>query len=216
MYDCLRANKSTSAWGLEARVPFLDKEFINVAMDIDPNWKMVKPDIGRIEKWVLRKAFDEEQNPYLPKHILYRQKEQFSDGVGYSWIDGLKSHAAEHVSDTMLGNAKYIFPHNTPTTKEAYYYRTIFERFYPQNSARLTVPGGPSVACSSAKAVEWDDGWAHNLDPSGRAALGVHESSYEECNAGANNGSGNGSIDIFSKMRRMEESVGAREVVIKG
>jgi len=216
MYDCLRANKSTSAWGLEARVPFLDKEFINVAMDIDPNWKMVKPDIGRIEKWVLRKAFDEEQNPYLPKHILYRQKEQFSDGVGYSWIDGLKSHAAEHVSDTMLGNAKYIFPHNTPTTKEAYYYRTIFERFYPQNAARLTVPGGPSVACSSAKAVEWDEGWAHNLDPSGRAALGVHASAYEEYNTGANNGPGNGSVDTFSKMPRMEESIGTREVVIKG
>ncbi|XP_054797171.1 asparagine synthetase [glutamine-hydrolyzing] 2 isoform X2 [Prosopis cineraria] len=178
-YDCLRANKATSAWGLEARVPFLDKEFINVAMNIDPECKMIKRDEGRIEKWVLRRAFDDEEHPYLPKHILYRQKEQFSDGVGYSWIDGLKAHAAKHVSDKMMFNAANIFPHNTPTTKEAYYYRMIFERFFPQNSARLTVPGGASVACSTAKAVEWDATWSSNLDPSGRAALGVHVSAYD-------------------------------------
>ncbi|KAJ8624469.1 hypothetical protein MRB53_032999 [Persea americana] len=178
-YDCLRANKATSAWGLEARIPFLDKAFINVAMDIDPQWKMIKPDLGRIEKWVLRKAFDDEENPYLPKHILYRQKEQFSDGVGYNWIDGLKAHAAENVTDKMMHNAQHIFPHNTPTTKEAYYYRMIFERTFPQNSARLTVPGGPSVACSTAKAIEWDAAWSNNLDPSGRAALGVHASAYD-------------------------------------
>ncbi|GLJ11303.1 hypothetical protein SUGI_0151460 [Cryptomeria japonica] len=180
MYDCLRANKSTSAWGLEARVPFLDKEFINVAMDIAPDWKMVHPDEGRIEKWILRKAFDDKENPYLPQHILYRQKEQFSDGVGYGWIDGLKAHAAEHVSDMMLVNAKYVFPHNTPSTKEAFYYRMIFERFFPQNAARLTVPGGPSVACSTAKAVEWDAAWSNHVDPSGRAALGVHASAYAD------------------------------------
>ncbi|KAL6642056.1 hypothetical protein ACP70R_020237 [Stipagrostis hirtigluma subsp. patula] len=178
-YDCLRANKATSAWGLEARVPFLDKEFINEAMSIDPEWKMVRPDLGRIEKWVLRKAFDDEEQPFLPKHILYRQKEQFSDGVGYSWIDGLKAHAASNVTDKMLSNAKFIFPHNTPTTKEAYYYRMIFERFFPQKPAILTVPGGPSVACSTAKAIEWDAQWSGNLDPSGRAALGVHLSAYE-------------------------------------
>lgn len=177
-YDCLRANKSTSAWGLEARVPFLDKEFINVAMSIDPESKMIQRDLGRIEKWVLRKAFDDEENPFLPKHILYRQKEQFSDGVGYSWIDGLKAHAEAHVNDRMMLNAKKIYPHNTPTTKEAYYYRMIFERFFPQNSAKLTVPGGPSIACSTAKAIEWDAQWSGNLDPSGRAALGVHESAY--------------------------------------
>ncbi|KAJ0084747.1 hypothetical protein Patl1_31077 [Pistacia atlantica] len=177
-YDCLRANKSTSAWGLEARVPFLDKDFINVAMAIDPEWKMIKPEEGRIEKWVLRRAFDDEERPYLPKHILYRQKEQFSDGVGYSWIDGLKAHASQHVTDKMMQNAQHIYPHNTPSTKEAYYYRMIFERFFPQNSARLTVPGGPSVACSTAKAIEWDAAWANNLDPSGRAALGVHLSAY--------------------------------------
>ncbi|GLT81728.1 hypothetical protein SLE2022_001630 [Rubroshorea leprosula] len=178
-YDCLRANKSTSAWGLEARVPFLDKEFINVAMSIDPEWKMIKREEGRMEKWVLRRAFDDEEHPYLPKRILYRQKEQFSDGVGYGWIDGVKAHAAENVTDKMMQNAAYIFPHNTPTTKEAYYYRVIFERFFPQNSARLSVPGGASVACSTAKAVEWDAAWANNLDPSGRAALGVHLSAYE-------------------------------------
>ncbi|KAB5556505.1 hypothetical protein DKX38_007414 [Salix brachista] len=206
LYDCLRANKSTSAWGVEARVPFLDKEFINIAMSIDPEWKMVndfspllcslfhyliqiRPDLGRIEKWVLRNAFDDEKNPYLPKHILYRQKEQFSDGVGYSWIDGLKDHASKQVcgyeqllasvitgqvTDAMLMNASFVYPENTPTTKEAYYYRTIFEKFFPKNSARSTVPGGPSVACSTAKAVEWDAAWSKNLDPSGRAALGVH------------------------------------------
>ncbi|KAG9141757.1 hypothetical protein Leryth_018137 [Lithospermum erythrorhizon] len=198
-YDCLRANKATSAWGLEARVPFLDKEFINVAISIDPEWKMIKllykpnvlikPDQGRIEKWILRKAFDDEKQPYLPKHILYRQKEQFSDGVGYSWIDGLKAHAEKHlltgcnislhVTDKMLLNATYIFPHNTPVTKEAYYYRMIFERFFPQNSATLTVPGGASVACSTAKAIEWDASWSNNPDPSGRAAIGVHNSAYE-------------------------------------
>lgn len=179
-YDCLRANKATSAWGLEARVPFLDKEFTNEAMSIDPEWKMIRPDLGRIEKWVLRKAFDDEAQPFLPKHILYRQKEQFSDGVGYSWIDGLKAHAESNVTDKMMSNAKFIYPHNTPTTKEAYYYRMIFERFFPQNSAILTVPGGPSVACSTAKAIEWDAQWSGNLDPSGRAALGVHLSAYEQ------------------------------------
>ncbi|KAB2080804.1 hypothetical protein ES319_A05G091200v1 [Gossypium barbadense] len=151
-YDCLRANKATSAWGLEVRVPFLDKEFLNVAMSIDPKSKMIKKDEGRIEKWVLRKAFDDEECPYLPK-----------------------------VSDKMMVNASCIFPHNTPKTKEAYYYRMIFERFFPQNSARLTVPGGASVACSTAKAVEWDVAWKNNLDPSGRAALGVHLSAYAMC-----------------------------------
>ncbi|KAK1269290.1 Asparagine synthetase [glutamine-hydrolyzing] 2 [Acorus gramineus] len=178
LYDCLRANKSTSAWGLEARVPFLDKNFIDIAMDIDPEWKMVRRDLGRIEKWVLRNAFDDEQNPYLPKHILYRQKEQFSDGVGYSWIGGLRAHAEEHVSDAMLSNAHNVYPENAPLTKEAYYYRTIFERFFPKNAARSTVPGGPSVACSTAKAVEWDKAWKKNLDPSGRAVLGVHVDAY--------------------------------------
>ncbi|CAN0919603.1 Asparagine synthetase [glutamine-hydrolyzing] 3 [Linum grandiflorum] len=178
LYDCLRANKSTSAWGLEARVPFLDKEFIDVAMSIDPEWKMIRPDLGRIEKWILRNAFDDEKNPYLPKHILYRQKEQFSDGVGYSWIDGLKDHAEKQVTDAMLMNASFVYPENTPTTKEAYRYRTIFEKAFPKSAARATVPGGPSIACSTAKAVEWDASWSQNLDPSGRAAIGVHDGAY--------------------------------------
>ncbi|KAJ7525347.1 hypothetical protein O6H91_17G046600 [Diphasiastrum complanatum] len=179
LYDCLRANKATSAWGLEARVPFLDKDFINVAMNIDPAEKMVRPKDGRIEKWILRKAFDVEENPYLPKHILYRQKEQFSDGVGYSWIDGLKAHAEKHVSDQMMKNAKYVYPYNIPSTKEAYYYRMLFEKCFPQESARLTVPGGPSVACSTAAAIAWDEAWSKNPDPSGRAASGVHLAAYE-------------------------------------
>ncbi|XP_057865145.1 asparagine synthetase [glutamine-hydrolyzing] 3 [Cryptomeria japonica] len=207
LYDCLRANKSTSAWGLEARVPFLDKEFINVSMAIDPEWKMVRPDLGRIEKWVLRKAFDDEEKPYLPKHILYRQKEQFSDGVGYSWIDGVKAHASNRVTDMMLANAKYIYPENTPATKEAYYYRMIFERFFPQNAARLTVPGGPSVACSTAKALEWDAAWSKNPDPSGRAALGVHVAAYEETAANANNGTEEVSEDAPNKKQRLQEGV---------
>ncbi|KAB1225743.1 Asparagine synthetase [glutamine-hydrolyzing] [Morella rubra] len=155
----------------------------------------IKRDEGRIEKWVLRKAFDDEEHPYLPKHILYRQKEQFSDGVGYSWIDGLKAHASQHVTDKMMLNAARIFPHNTPSTKEAYYYRTIFERFFPQNSARLSVPGGASVACSTATAVAWDASWSNNLDPSGRAALGVHLSAYEKQMPSATPGIAAGIID---------------------
>ncbi|KAK3206564.1 hypothetical protein Dsin_020610 [Dipteronia sinensis] len=218
-YDCLRANKSTSAWGLEARVPFLDKDFIDVAMAIDPQWKMINRDEGRIEKWVLRKAFDDEERPYLPKHILYRQKEQFSDGVGYSWIDGLKSHAATHVTDKMMQNARHIYPHNTPSTKEAYYYRMIFERFFPQNSATLTVPGGASVACSTAKAVEWDASWANNLDPSGRAALGVHLSAYEQQQQKNHAAASNGNVvpmpsKVIDNIPRMME-VGAQELEIR-
>ncbi|KAK4790505.1 hypothetical protein SAY86_017809 [Trapa natans] len=214
LYDCLRANKATSAWGLEARVPFLDKEFINIAMDIDPAWKMIDPEKGRIEKWVLRRAFDDEEYPYLPKHILYRQKEQFSDGVGYSWIDGLKEHAAQNVTDKMMQNAANIFPYNTPATKEAYYYRMIFERFFPQNSARLTVPGGATVACSTAKAVEWDASWSGNLDPSGRAALGVHLSAYNhQQHAAPVSATATPSDIIIDNVPRME--VGAQGLAIQ-
>ncbi|KAJ0539371.1 Asparagine synthetase [glutamine-hydrolyzing] [Helianthus annuus] len=210
-YDCLRANKSTSAWGLEARVPFLDKEFINVAMSIDPEAKMINMDQKRIEKWILRRAFDDEEKPYLPKHILYRQKEQFSDGVGYSWIDGLKSHAEQHVTNKMMLNAERIFPHNTPVTKEAYYYRMIFERFYPQNSAKLTVPGGASVACSTAKAIEWDASWSNNLDPSGRAALGVHNAAYKK-NSGSIS-SANLAPSIADNVPRMMDTTGPELVI---
>ncbi|CAI5505009.1 unnamed protein product [Closterium sp. Naga37s-1] len=178
-FDCLRANKATMAWGLEARVPFLDKEFLETAMSIDPEAKMIKPKEGRIEKYIIRKAFDDPENPYLPHHILYRQKEQFSDGVGYSWIDGLKAHAENMVSDQMLANAPNMFPINTPQTKEAFFYRMTFEKHFPQLCARLTVPWGKSVACSTEAAVKWDAAWANNIDPSGRAALGVHNASYE-------------------------------------
>ncbi|KAL9994946.1 Asparagine synthetase [glutamine-hydrolyzing] [Helianthus debilis subsp. tardiflorus] len=212
-YDCLRANKSTSAWGLEARVPFLDKEFINVAMSIDPEAKMINMDQKRIEKWILRRAFDDEEHPYLPKHILYRQKEQFSDGVGYSWIDGLKAHAELHVTDKMMLHAEHIFPHNTPVTKEAYYYRMIFERFFPQNSAKLTVPGGASIACSTAKAIEWDASWSNNLDPSGRAALGVHNAAYKK-NMGPV-GQVKLGPNIIDNVPRMMD-ISASELVIQG
>lgn len=205
LYDCLRANKSTSAWGVEARVPFLDKEFINVALGMDPAAKMIAPKEGRIEKWVLRSAFDDEENPYLPKHILFRQKEQFSDGVGYSWIDGLKAHAEKQVTDQMMANAVYIYPHNTPTTKEAYFYRRNFEGFFPQSSARATVPGGPSVACSTAKAVEWDAAWAKNPDPSGRAAIGVHEASYQKKSEPVRVENIGG--EAYGKKLRIEESI---------
>ncbi|PNH12145.1 Asparagine synthetase [glutamine-hydrolyzing] [Tetrabaena socialis] len=186
-YDCLRANKSTMAWGVEARVPFLDRAFLDVAMAIDPAEKMIDKSKGgwidkravdeckgRIEKYILRKAFDTPEDPYLPKEVLWRQKEQFSDGVGYNWIDGLK------VSDEMLKSAMHRYPDNTPRTKEAYWYRTIFEGHFPQRAAMETVPGGPSVACSTATAALWDAAWAGNEDPSGRAVAGVHDSAYGE------------------------------------
>ncbi|KNC86393.1 asparagine synthetase [Sphaeroforma arctica JP610] len=182
LYDCNRANKSTASWGVEARVPFLDQDFMNVAMTLDPAFKIIggKDWDGqkKIEKWVMRKAFDTKENPYLPEEVLWRQKEQFSDGVGYGWIDGLQDHAAVTVSDQQLKTAKHRFPHNTPGTKEAYLYRTIFEELYPEKPAAETVPGGPSVACSTAIAAEWDASWKGKEDPSGRA-VGVHESAYE-------------------------------------
>jgi len=197
-YDCLRANKATSAWGMEVRVPFLDKEFIEVAMSMDPEWKLYDPELGRIEKWVMRKAFDDEDEPYLPKHILYRQKEQFSDGVGYSWIDGLKAFTNEQVTDEMMNNAAESYPYNTPINKEAYYYRMIFERLYPQDSARETVPWGPSIACSTPAAIEWVEQWKASNDPSGRL-IASHNSAAPAHAAGAGahahaNGNGNGAV----------------------
>ncbi|GBF97422.1 asparagine synthase [Raphidocelis subcapitata] len=177
-FDCLRANKSTMAWGVEARVPFLDRAFLDTAMAIDPAEKMIDRSKGRIEKWILRKAFDTPERPYLPEAVLWRQKEQFSDGVGYSWIDGLKAHAEELVSDQQLAAAQHRYPDNTPRTKEAYLYRTVFEGHFPQKAAADTVPGGPSVACSTATAALWDAAWAGQEDPSGRAVAGVHDSAY--------------------------------------
>ena len=168
-YDCLRANKAMMAWGVEARVPFLDLEFIDVAMGMDAAHKMAGQ--GKIEKHVLRAAFE----GALPKEILWRQKEQFSDGVGYGWIDGLKAHAEQMVSDREFAAAAARFPFNTPATKEAYFYRRIFEQFYPGEACAATVPGGKSIACSSPAALAWDPAFAAMADPSGRAVRGVHQ-----------------------------------------
>jgi asparagine synthase (glutamine-hydrolysing) len=168
-YDCLRANKTSAAWGVEIRVPFLDREFLDVAMSFNPQEKMVGP--GRMEKYPLRKAFE----GYLPDEILWRQKEQFSDGVGYGWIDSLKANAEKLIDDNHLKNARYRFPFNTPTTKEAYFYRDIFESHFPGEAAAACVPGGPSIACSTPTAIAWDESFARNSDPSGRAVLGVHQ-----------------------------------------
>ncbi|MGB5170391.1 asparagine synthase B [Eudoraea sp.] len=174
MYDCLRANKSLAAWGIEGRVPFLDKEFIDVAMRINPKDKMINGE--RMEKWVVRKAFES----MLPESVAWRQKEQFSDGVGYSWIDTLKEVVNVEVTDEQLANAKFRFPIQTPTTKEEFYYRTIFESHFPSDAAALSVPQEPSVACSTKIALEWDAAFKNMNDPSGRAVAQVHEDAYEK------------------------------------
>jgi len=172
MFDCLRANKSMAAWGIEARVPFLDKEFLDVAMRTNPELKMIKD--GRIEKNILREAFDGE----LLNEVLWRQKEQFSDGVGYSWIDTLKEYIETQVTDQQLENAEFKYPINTPDTKEAYFYRSIFAEHFPLDSAAECVPHGKSVACSTVEALAWDESFANNADPSGRAA-GSHNDAYK-------------------------------------
>ncbi len=172
LYDCLRANKSLAAWGVEGRVPFLDKEFLDIAMRINPEAKMVKD--GKIEKWIIRKTFEN----MLPKNIVWRQKEQFSDGVGYSWIDTLKKITSEKISDEDMSHASERFPLNTPQNKEEYYYRTIFEEHFPSNTAALTVPSVPSIACSTAEALSWDESFKNMNDPSGRAIKNVHVKSY--------------------------------------
>ncbi|EAQ50208.1 MULTISPECIES: asparagine synthase B [Leeuwenhoekiella] len=174
MYDCLRANKSLAAWGIEGRVPFLDKEFMDVAMSINPEDKMINGE--RMEKWVLRKAFES----YLPESVAWRQKEQFSDGVGYSWIDTLKELVNEKISDEQLANAKYKFPIQTPTNKEEYYYRSIFAEHFPSDAAALSVPQEASVACSTKIALEWDEAFKNMNDPSGRAVANVHSDAYKK------------------------------------
>ncbi|WP_372760875.1 asparagine synthase B [Pseudoalteromonas sp.] len=171
MFDCLRANKSMAAWGVEARVPFLDKEFVDVAMRINPQAKMCQD--GKIEKHILREGF----TGYLPDEVLWRQKEQFSDGVGYSWIDTLKEYVNEQVSDQALANAKFKYPINTPDSKEAYFYRSIFESHFPGDAPAQCVPHGKSVACSTPEALAWDASFQTNADPSGRAA-GIHNDAY--------------------------------------
>ena len=172
MYDCLRANKSLASWGIEGRVPFLDKEFMDVAMSINPQDKMINGE--RMEKWVLRKAFED----MLPASVAWRQKEQFSDGVGYNWIDTLKEMVKDQVSDEQLANAKYRFPIQTPTSKEEYFYRSIFTEHFPSDAAALSVPSVPSVACSSPTALEWDESFKNMNDPSGRAVKNVHTVAY--------------------------------------
>ncbi|MFT5435816.1 MAG: asparagine synthase (glutamine-hydrolyzing) [Ulvibacter sp.] len=172
MYDCLRANKSLASWGIEGRVPFLDKEFMDVAMRINPEDKMINGE--RMEKWVLRKAFED----MLPESVAWRQKEQFSDGVGYDWIDTLKEMVNAEVSDEQLENAKYKFPIQTPSSKEEFYYRSIFTDHFPSDTAALSVPSVPSVACSSPVALEWDESFKNMNDPSGRAVANVHDDAY--------------------------------------
>ncbi len=172
LYDCLRANKSLSAWGVEGRVPFLDKEFLDVAMRTNPQAKMCP---GKtMEKRIVREAFSD----MLPEEIVWRQKEQFSDGVGYSWIDTLKKMTSEAVSDEQMAHAAERFPINPPKNKEEYYYRSIFAEHFPSDSAARSVPSEASVACSTAIALEWDEAFKNMNDPSGRAVKGVHEQAY--------------------------------------
>ncbi|MBY5958369.1 asparagine synthase B [Membranicola marinus] len=172
MYDCLRANKSLAAWGIEGRVPFLDKEFMDVAMRLNPEDKLIRN--GKMEKHILRQAFED----YLPESVAWRQKEQFSDGVGYSWIDTLKEMVDARVSDEQMQHAHLRFPIQTPTSKEEYHYRSIFHEHFPSDAAARTVPSVPSVACSSEVALEWDQAFKNMNDPSGRAVRNVHMEAY--------------------------------------
>jgi len=174
MYDCLRANKSLAAWGVEGRVPFLDKEFMDVAMRLNPTDKMAGK--GKMEKWILRKAFED----YLPQSVVWRQKEQFSDGVGYSWIDTLKALTSEKVTDEMMEKVNETYPIHPPMNKEEYYYRTIFHEHFGSDSAAECVPSVPSVACSTPIALEWDEAFKKMNDPSGRAVASVHEQAYDQ------------------------------------
>lgn len=173
LYDCLRANKSLASWGIEGRVPFLDKEFMDIAMRLNPEAKMAKN--GKMEKWILRKAFED----MLPEEVAWRQKEQFSDGVGYSWIDTLKEMVEGKVSDEQLQNASFKFEINPPMNKEEYHYRSIFEGHFPSSTAAACVPSVPSVACSSPIALEWDESFKNANEPSGRAIRTVHNDSYK-------------------------------------
>lgn len=173
-FDCLRANKAMAAWGVEARVPFLDREFLEVAMDLDPVHKMCGK--GKMEKTILRQAFQ----GYIPDEILWRQKEQFSDGVGYSWIDSLRAHAEREVTDKQMASARHRFPVKTPPTKEGYWFRSIFEHHFGNPSAVELIPDGPSVACSTPTAIRWDAAFAKMADPSGRAVRDVHQAGLPE------------------------------------
>ncbi|NQV51079.1 MAG: asparagine synthase B, partial [Candidatus Marinimicrobia bacterium] len=162
-----------AAWGIEGRVPFLDKEFMDVAMRLNPKDKLINSE--RMEKWILRKAFEN----YLPESVAWRQKEQFSDGVGYSWIDSLKALVEKEVTDQQMENAKFKFPIHTPQSKEEYYYRSIFAEHFPSDSAAKCVPSVPSVACSTPEALAWDASFQNLNDPSGRAVKTVHDDAYK-------------------------------------
>jgi len=175
LYDCLRANKSLASWGVEGRVPFLDKEFMDVAMRLNPADKMCGRN-GKMEKWILRKAFES----YLPESVAWRQKEQFSDGVGYNWIDTLRAMTTELVSDEQMEKVNETYPINPPMNKEEYYYRTIFTDYFPSDAAALCVPSVPSVACSTPIALEWDEAFKNLNDPSGRSVSSVHEQGYNK------------------------------------
>jgi len=195
-YDCLRANKATMAHGLEIRVPFLDKDMLDATMETAGEHKMIHKGqkTQYLEKWLLRAAFDTPENPYLPSDVLWRQKEQFSDGVGYSWIDGLKEHAEAVITDLEFETAASRFPHNTPRTKEALYFRTIFHSHFPNNNygngIEKTIPGGPSVACSTAKAIEWDAAFSNpnNQDQSGRMVDVHDDATVDFSNSAASDG----------------------------
>lgn len=192
-FDCLRANQAPAAFGVEVRVPFLDRAVLCEAMSIDPNEKLINSvdrstsssgqSIGptspqSIEKYILRQAFADMQPPLLPPEVLWRPKEQFSDGVGYAWIDGLKQYAETLITDAQMSNAKYLYPHNTPTNKEAFLYRQSYEELFPSSSAAYLIPGGPSIACSTETAVRWRQEWIGVADPSGRAIVDVHPNGF--------------------------------------
>ena len=172
LYDCLRANKSLSAWGVEGRVPFLDKDFLDYSMNIDPSLKMIKE--NKIEKNILRESFE----GYLPDEILWRQKEQFSDGVGYNWIDSLKEYANESIKDEEFSNKEKLFPVNTPKSKEEFLFRKIFQKHFPGDDCALCVPSVKSVACSTEEALKWDESFNNLNDPSGRSVKKIHNDSY--------------------------------------
>jgi asparagine synthase (glutamine-hydrolysing) len=178
LYDCARANKACAAWGVEARVPFLDREFLDVAMMLNPEMKLPRNAAHPhpIEKWPLRKAFE----GYIPDQVLWRQKEQFSDGVGYGWINALKAIAERDITDGMMRGAAERFPVKTPETKEAYLYRQNFEHHFPYATAINCVPWERSIACSTETALKWDAAFQTMADPSGRAVVDVHADAYNK------------------------------------
>merc|ERR1719436_117987 len=200
LYDCLRANKAMMAWGVEARVPFLDRRFMEAALSFDTRQKMCTDEIGkkRVEKWILRKAFDlPGSRAYLPENVLWRQKEQFSDGVGYSWIDSIKDHAEKTITDQQMKTAENRFPLKTPRTKEAYLFRDLFAKHFGDNtSAAYTVGWQDSIACSSEVALRWDVAFQGRADASGRAVAGVHESAYDASYTTASQSSGGAKPEV--------------------